>query len=133
MASENAKAVAKDVIERVRNSKKINFQEIQQNRGYSKNSAKAMKAKSTQSYQNEIKPIVERLIEERDRAIRAMKGKISRAKYRDLTDAADKLTKNIQLLSGGSTEKVVLINLSKEIADKNVPNPSTSNNSERQT
>lgn len=64
-------------------------------------------------------PIVTRLEIERDRAIRAMAGKIGKAKYRDLAEAVDKLQKNIQLLSGGATETQLTITLSPEIAQKN--------------
>ena len=75
--------------------------------GYKKNTAKNPKnLTDSKAFKQELKPILDRLIDERDRAIKAMKGKISKAKYRDLTDATDKLTKNIQLLSGGLTEAV---------------------------
>lgn len=73
--------------------------------GYSPNTAKApTKVTESKGFKEEMKPVLDRLIIERDRAIKAMKGKISKAKYRDLTDATDKLTKNIQLLSGGKTD-----------------------------
>ena len=42
---------------------------------------------------------------EQDKAIMAMKKKRPEAKYRDLIDAFDKLTKNIQLLGGGETAR----------------------------
>ncbi|QGH73082.1 MAG: hypothetical protein [Podoviridae sp. ctviO18] len=106
MASENAKAVAQEVIKTVRNGKKINMQEIQQKHGYSKESAKSMKAKNTKTYKAEIKPLLDRLEEERDRAISLLEKTSSKAKYRDLVDGLDKITKNIQLLGGKSTEIV---------------------------
>lgn len=133
MASENAKAVAKEVSENLRKNKKVNLGKIIKGKGYADSTSKKPKiVTKTQSYQKEIKPIVDRLIIERDRAIKALGGKISKAKYRDLIDSIDKLTKNIQLLSGGSTERIITIQLSQEVADKNnVSNPSTINNSQR--
>ena len=49
--------------------------------------------------------IIEQLEIERQRAIDKLKHKISDAKYRDLNDGIDKLTKNIQLLSGKPTDR----------------------------
>lgn len=97
--------VALDVIDEVRNGKKPNMQKIQQKRGYTSQSARAMKAKRTKAFKETMQPFLQSMIEERDAAIRAMKGKRNKAKYRDLTDAIDKLTKNIQLLNGGDTDK----------------------------
>ncbi len=103
MSSENAKAVAREVSENIRKNKKVVLGKIIIKR-YSKSTSESpQRVTNTKSYQKEMKPIVDRLIEERDRAIKAMKGKISKAKYRDLTDNVDKMTKNIQLLSGGKT------------------------------
>jgi len=105
MASENAKAVAQEVIERVRKGEKVNFQEIQQNHGYSEASAKSMKAKETDTYQKEIKPLVDRLKDEIDRIQLEMSSRdLTPEKLRDLSDILDKYVKNYQLLSGGATE-----------------------------
>lgn len=103
MASHNAKAVANDVIRMVRNGKKVNMQKIQQKHGYSKTSAKAMKATKTKSFKKAVGPIIKQLEDERQRAVSLMGKRISKAKYRDLIDGMDKLTKNIQLLNGGKT------------------------------
>ena len=43
-----------------------------------------------------------------------MKLKIKDAKYRDCTDATDKLTKNIELLQGNATERVQSIDITEE-------------------
>lgn len=53
--------------------------------------------------------VVQAMIEERDAVLKLMKKKRGKAKYRDLTDGVDKLTKNIQLLNGGPTETVALV------------------------
>lgn len=130
MASENARAVAKEVSENLRKGKRVILGKIIKKKGYADSTSKRPKIiTETKSYQEAIKPVVDRLIIERDRAIKAMKGKISKAKYRDLVDSADKLTKNIQLLSGGATERNITIEISQEIADKNVFNASAKNNS----
>ena len=103
MASENAKAVAQEVIKKVRKGEKINKQKIQRRHGYSKTSAKSMKATTTKTYKEEIKPIVEMMEQERIRALEQAAKVRGKAKYRDLIDSADKLTKNIQLLGGKPT------------------------------
>ena len=48
-----------------------------------------------------IRPVLERMEEERDRAIALLADRIGKTSYRDAVDAIDKLTKNIQLLSAG--------------------------------
>ena len=107
--SENARAVAEEVKLKVSKGEKIVMGKIIKKHGYSDGISKQpIRVRKTQSYQKEIKPVVDRLIIERDRAIKALKGKISKAKYRDLTDAIDKLTKNIQLLSGGATSREII-------------------------
>ena len=73
--------------------------------GYTEKSAKNPKnLTESKAYRQALPDIIERLKEERDRAIKQMGVKIGRAKYRDMVEAVDKLTKNIQLLSGGKTE-----------------------------
>lgn len=75
--------------------------------GYSPNTAKTpsklLKAKSAKKI---VKDIIAQMEEERQRAIKLMKSRITKARYRDLVDGADKLTKNIQLLSGKETENI---------------------------
>lgn len=103
MASENAKAVAKEVLDTVRRGEKVNYQKIQRKFGYSKRSAISMKVKETKTFQDIMNPVVEAMEKERNAILKALPKKRASAKYRDLIDAADKMTKNIQLLSGGRT------------------------------
>lgn len=118
--SENARAVAKEVIKKVRKGEKINMQEIQKKHGYSAKSAKSMKVKETKTFKTEIKEIVKAMERERARAIELLRARSNKAKYRDLVDGLDKLTKNIQLLTGKETERNTLnIEISEEIARKN--------------
>jgi hypothetical protein len=114
--SKNAEAVAKEVIEKVRKGKKVYVGEIMENHGYSKSTAKTCKVKKTKSYQKVIKPFVDLLIEERDRAVNELGNKnLDDVSYKDLTAVIDTLTKNIQLLSGGNTERIGIEGLTAEI------------------
>lgn len=76
--------------------------------GYSRLSAKSSKAIRTKAYKEAIRPVVEQMEEERQRAITMMKKKIGKAKYRDLVDSVDKLTKNLRLLNDQSTSNVAI-------------------------
>jgi len=109
MASENAKQVAKDVINKVRKGQKIVFGKIIKRRGYSNSvSKRPSKVTKTKSYLSEIKPLVDRLENERDQIIKRLKKTRNKAKYRDLIDGLDKIIKNIQLLSGGATSREII-------------------------
>lgn len=70
--------------------------------GYSPESAR-QQSNILAGIREELQPIVQEMMDHRTEVIAQMKSKINKAKYRDLTDALDKLTKNIQLLSGGKT------------------------------
>jgi DNA transposition AAA+ family ATPase len=102
MASENAKAVAQEVISRVRKGTKVNLGEIIQKQGY------ADKVTKTKAYQEIVTPFVQQLEQEIQRAIDLLPKTISKAKYRDLVDGIDKLVKNYQLLSGKATSNVAV-------------------------
>ena len=113
-SSENARAVAREVIDTVRRGKKVNKQEIQQRHGYTASSAKAMKATRTQTYQNEIKPYVKRLEDFREKILTELETKdLTKVKFRELSESLNKTTHDIQLLSGGSTENVFQISWQK--------------------
>src|SRR3990167_7998117 len=116
MGSENAELVAKDVISKVRKGEKIVLGKIIKNRGYSEGISKQpSRVKNTKSYQRVIKPLVDRLEEERNAIIERLKVTRNKAKYRDLIDGFDKVTKNIQLLTGGVTENVGLDGLKQSL------------------
>jgi len=83
-------------------------------KGYAKN---PQHFKKTKAYQEEIKPILERLEEERDAALERAKVTRNKAKYRDLIDSTEKLTKLIQLLSGESTENLTFVDFIKHVKD----------------
>jgi len=101
-----AQAVAEEVISKVRKGKKINLGEIMINKGYAESVSKTpTKVTRTKTYKETIDPVIKAMIRERDRALRLMGSRVEKAQYGDLITAADKLTKNIQLLSGKDTEK----------------------------
>lgn len=106
MASLAAKAVAQEVLETLGKGERPNVSKIGVKKGYTPKQSASGNIQQTKTYKAAMKPVIDRMMEERDRAIKAMRGKISKAKYRDLVDSADKLTKNIQLLSGGATDDI---------------------------
>lgn len=72
--------------------------------GYSPETAKTPnKLRKTKEYQEIVVPILQKMEKEREAIMDALPLKRKKAGYRDLIDAADKMTKNIQLLSGGRT------------------------------
>jgi len=72
--------------------------------GYSPQTAKVpSKLTESKGFREEIEPIIAKMMAERDAIMDALPDKRSKAKYRDLMDGADKMTKNIQLLTGGKT------------------------------
>lgn len=105
MASENAKAVAQEVIETVRKGQKVVLGKIIRKR-YSKSvSESPTKVTETKSYQEELRPVVEQLEMERQRLITAIADKdLSKVRYEDAVRSLDIVTKNIQLLGGKPTE-----------------------------
>ncbi len=106
----NAEAVANEVIDKVRKGKKINMGEILKSKGYSDSVSKIpSKVTKTKTYKETMVPVLEAMIRERDRALRLMESRVAMAEYGDLVTAADKLTKNIQLLSGKDTSKEAVV------------------------
>lgn len=74
--------------------------------GYEPKTAKNPKnLTESKAYKQALPDIIDKLELERMRAVNMMSSKISKAKYRDMVEAVDKLTKNIQLLNGGNTMK----------------------------
>ena len=107
MPSENAKAVAQEVIKTLGNSRKVILRKIAREKGYSNHTADTPKnITETKSYKDVIEPVVEKMRKERDRAINEMSGKdLGKVQYDKLSKVIDELTKNIQLLSGGATDR----------------------------
>ena len=109
MGSISATQVGYKVLDSLRKGKRPNLGKIIKESGYATTTSTVpTQVTNTKSYKKVVAPFVQKLEIERQRAIDAMKGKISKAKYRDLTDAIDKLTKNHQLLTGGATANVAM-------------------------
>ena len=75
--------------------------------GYEESTAR-QQAEVLSRIEDELDPLITSLEKERNRALKQLTKKITKAKYRDLVDAIDKFTKVIQLLSGKPTERVGL-------------------------
>ena len=119
--SPNARAVAREVIAKTLKGEPVRKGAIAVKHGYAKSiGLHPSKVTQTQSYIDEVSKTVRILEVERDRAIERLQTKIDSAPYNHLIDGVDKLIKNIQLLSGRSTEnKAIHIEISEVIARKN--------------
>lgn len=120
MASKNAELVAKDVLETIRNGKKINMGKIIKKHGYSDTVSKApTKVTKTKTYQKAMKPVLEQLDGLIQKALKELSIKsLEGERFKDITSSLDLLIKNKQLLGGGSTERMTIV-LPSEIVDKN--------------
>jgi hypothetical protein len=138
--SERAKAVAKEILENIVNGSSLNQGEIAMRNGYSEKTANHnfKEIKETKAYQSVMEPVLKQLERERQRVITAMTTKVlDDVQYEKLSDVMDKLTKNIQLLSGGDTERTKVLVMPAELIDKykldDNANESTIRDSEGQT
>ena len=104
MATTKQKKAVQKIIENHGNVSK-SMREV----GYTHNTAKKpTNLTESKGFKEASKPFVDQMIAERKRLINSMKTKnLDKVKYRDHTDSVDKLTKNIQLLSGEETERTV--------------------------
>lgn len=108
MGSINAENVAKEVLVTIGKGKKPSVRAIAPKFGYSPKTAGSGLIQKTKSYRRVLKPLVDQLEAERQ-AIMARLPKVrNKAKYRDLMDGLDKVTKTHQLLTGGATENVAV-------------------------
>lgn len=109
--SANARAVAKEVISEIRKGKKVVMGKIIRKHGYSESiSLTPNKIIKTQAYQEEISPVVEGMKKAQANLIAELNrpGRIAtfkRAKLNDVATTLKVLTHDIQLLSGGDTER----------------------------
>lgn len=108
MGSINAENVAKDVLENLRKHKRVNKGEILLKRGYSKSVSTAPTlVTETKSYQKIISPVVEQMKIARDRALAEINSRVlDKVQYADLITGINKLSHDIQILSGGATENI---------------------------
>lgn len=111
MASENAKNVAIEVLENVRKGKKVVLGKIIKNNGYAETTSTVpTQVTNTKSYKAVMNPVITKWEKERERLTNALGTKdLDKESMRDIMNAIDVLTKNIQLLSGGNTETIGVI------------------------
>lgn len=111
MASENAKMVAREVIKKVRNGQRINKGAIIKNNGYSQSvSESPTKVTETQSYKDIVEPIVNRWQKEIARIQTELETRVlTGEKYKELVESLDKLNKQVQLATGGATERIGVV------------------------
>ena len=115
----NQQKVVKKTIEKLGKGEIINKGKILQESGYSKaTSINPEVVYDSDGVKGELEPIVSRMTKERDRLLTEAQTRVlTDVRYKEIMDSLDTLTKNIQLLSGGTTENINLI-ISKEVADK---------------
>ena len=117
-----AREVAKEVLATIGRGQIPVVKEIALKKGYKPSVAKnPQQIKKASSYQDTIKEgqhdLVKALEKERNAILKRMEKTRNKAKYRDLTYSLDVVTKNHQLLTGGSTENVGLAVLSRNLND----------------
>jgi hypothetical protein len=123
MASEKAKLAGKKVLESLGKGKAPILGQVLREVGYADNTADTpQNVTNTKSYKDVVNPFIKKLEKERDRIVLEMSIKdLDTVQYHHLVSATDTLTKNIQLLSGGETERAgVTINVVK-YGDNNTP------------
>ncbi len=104
------KQVAKNYIESVESGKPTTKKEIVSSAGYGKVSSQPSRVIDSKGVQEEIKPYLEGLVKFRRRVLHALEKKdLTRVEFRDLSTSLGKLTHDIQLLSGGSTDNVLVV------------------------
>ena len=109
MGSLVAESVAREVLQNIIKGKRPSVSKIAISHGYSPTSANSNKVQKTQSFKNVIAPVVKRWEKERERITTELEGKdLTQEKYATLVGSIDILTKNIQLLSGRSTESIAV-------------------------
>ncbi len=109
MSSISAQNVANDVLQTIRKNQKVKLGKIIVKNGYSEVTSKSPTVVTkTKSYQKVVRPLVEQLERERQAIMDRLPKVRGKAKYRDLMDGLDKITKTHQLLTGGATENVAV-------------------------
>ena len=121
MASINAKNGAIKVLERVRNGKLVVYKDIMQEVGYSKATSKIPEQMTkTKSYRNIITPVISKIDRDIDRMQNALgKKDMDKETVKVLVSSLDVLIKNHQLLSGGATDRKILV-LPSEVIGRNI-------------
>ena len=129
MASDRARQVARDVIKNLRKPQMTKGKIIRAT-GYKKSvSESPTVVTKTKSYQEEMRPFLARMIALRDKVEAEMQIRdISKERFTELAVALKGFNHDIQLISGGVTERQAL-ELTFDEAFKNETSPSAVSNS----
>lgn len=99
ITSENARAVAVEVVDKVGKGRKINLGEIIRDHGYSDSVSKSpAKVTRTKSYKNTILELLNSMQREAIQIVEIIGTKRNKASFRDLIDGMEKTVKGITLL-----------------------------------
>lgn len=107
MGQEAIKEVAKEVLSEVGKGRIPKVGKIMRKKGYSEAYSKSPnRIKKKKAYQEEIEPVIQKLVDERNKVIESMRVRnIDEVAYDKLASVLDTLTKNIELLSGRPTNR----------------------------
>ncbi len=124
MASIAAQQVGEEVLDSLRKGKRPILGKIIKAKGYAlTTSTVPSNVTKTKSYQKVVKPYTERLKKHQEKILKAMESKdLSVEEYKTLTDSLAKVTHDVQLLTGGSTENLATQVLVKFVNDKDDTN-----------
>ena len=116
----NLQKVAGDVSETIRHGQLVDMGDIIRANGYAHStSLRPTQITRSKTFQKAMKPLAEQLKNEIDRlALELTKRDLSEEKYETMAKSLDVLNKNFQLVTGGATERSVLV-LPSELIDKN--------------
>ncbi len=130
MTSLNAEKMALRVSEAISAGKIVNLGKIARESGYSNSTSKRPSQMTrSKSYQGIMKPLAEQLKSEIDRlASELVSRNLGEEKYETMAKSLDILNKNYQLITGGVTERKVLV-LPSELINKNAITHSTESDS----
>ncbi len=99
--------LAREVIKRVRQGKKINMQELQIKAGYSPSSAKSMKGVNTKHFQDTVTPVIEKMKLIHVKALdNILERDYKKERMDSVVNVARQMVHDTQLLQGKSTENV---------------------------
>lgn len=110
MASIAAEKVAQEVLKSLGNSRKPVLRKIAREAGYSEHTADSPKnITETKSYQRVITPIAREMEKVRTKALKELQRKdLTEVEYIDLASTVNKMTHDIQILTGGATENIAV-------------------------
>jgi hypothetical protein len=109
MSSLRGAEVAREVLRNIGNNRRPQITKIAIAKGYTPETARTGIPQRTKSYKAVMSLAVSKMEEERNRILDAMSARnLTKVQYNHLVDAMDKTTKNIQLLSGRSTENIAV-------------------------